>query len=293
MTISIKNVAIAVSFIALLYVVAAALPADSHAINPPKCIFNTIVQPQNNGGTTLSWRVFDATNVHLSGVGDVDDADALVVFPNTITTYTITATGRGGVTTCEAVAHPVSSYPNLVNGIFNFGNVPTNNSQFCGMNVSPDLVVPGGTAVLSWTAPGATNAWLDHGIGNVSATDSRVIPAPVTPVTYTLTAENSNGTTRTCSATVQPATGVAGVQTPGAFVPQAPGITLPGIPTTTAQGVPTVTVTPTFQAAPVTSVSLSSVPYTGPEDTLYVLALTLVALGAGVTLFRNRHVVFG
>lgn len=313
MTISLNSVAAFCAIVAVLFATAAFLPLDSHAVvNPPKCVFNTIVQPQHNGGTTLSWRVYDAQTVHLSGIGDVDDADALVVFPDEVTTYTITATGRGGTTTCSAVAHPVSSYPSLINaGPFGFANVPINTNQVCAMRVSPDFVVPGGTAVLSWTAPGASSVFLNNGIGNVGRTGSRIVPASATSMTYTLTAEYPGGAVRNCSATVHPATGSVGAQAPGAFVLQTPGVTLPNqvaapvvqvpaptvpqatIPTTAAHAVPNVIVTPTAVPAPVTHVSLNQVPYTGPEDALYVFAMLFASISIGAFLFRSREIVLG
>mgnify|MGYP000085428380 CR=1 FL=1 len=319
MTISFKTVITGVAAAALVFVASAVLPAGTSAvtITPPRCIFNTIVQPHNNGGTTLSWRVTGARNVHLNGVGDVDDSAALVVFPNEITTYTITATGNGGITTCSAVAHPVSSFSGNPY-TFGFGNVPINTNRVCAVQASPDFVVPGGTAVLSWTAAGAMNAFIDNGIGNVGTSGARVVPAPVVPLNYTLTAEYSDGTNRSCTTTVNPFVGgavgaVGGGQAPGAFVLQTPGVTLQGqqpsqvgqpvqplqlgqlgqpVAVQTASTVfPNVNVTPTPIAGPVTSVSLNQVPYTGPEDVLYVLAMLLVAVGAGLVLFRNRRIV--
>lgn len=263
---------------------AAVLPNTADALNAPRCVLNTIVQPFNAGGTTLSWKVYDAHTVHISGIGNVSDADSIVVYPTTPTTYTLTATGNGGVDTCTAVAQPTSSYSFINNSTFGLANRTFD--QTCEMWVNPDLVVPGGTAILSWKAGSANRVTIDRGIGNVANTGTRVIPNVGTPQTFTLTAEWSNGTTRTCSATVRPTGAIAaptfagGVNIPGAFVARTPGVVLP------QTGVPQVTATYT-QPTP-QYVAINQVPYTGPNDLAYVLTLLAVALGSFTLLYAQR-----
>lgn len=283
-----NKIAAATAVIAVAFgIFAATLPEDAAAINAPRCVFNTIVQPFNGGGTTLSWKVFDAHTITISGIGTVSDADSVVVYPSTVTSYTLTATGNGGTDTCTVVAQPTSAY-SFINNTVVFGNANVNNNQTCSMTVNPDLVVPGGTAVLSWNAGSATHVTIDNGIGNVGRTGTRVVPNVGVPQTFTLFAQWPNGTTRTCSATVQPTGAIAaptftgGVNIPGAFIPQAPGVTLPHV-----GGVPQVTATYT---PPVNAyVPINRVPYTGSEDVAYVLTLLAVALGAFTLLYTRRN----
>jgi len=279
----------AATIVALMFgIVAAALPFTASALNAPRCVLNTIVQPFNGGGTTLSWKVYDAHSINISGVGTVSDADSIVVYPSTTTTYTLTATGNGGVDTCTATAQAASSYSFINNtGIYGFGNVT--NNQTCSAWVNPDVVVPGGTAVLSWNAGSASHVSISNGIGNVATTGSRVVPNTGVPQTFTVNARWGNGTTRTCSATVRPGAAIAaptftgGVNIPGAFVLQTPGVTLPGVaaPQVTAQYTP-----PTTAYVP-----LNQVPYTGTEDVAYVLTLLAVALGAFTLLYTKRGTI--
>jgi len=235
-----KYASVATVVALMLGVLAAALPLTASALNAPRCVLNTIVQPHNGGGTTLSWKVFDAYTIDISGIGSVSDADSVVVYPSTPTTYTLTAIGNAGVDTCTVTAQPASSY-SFINNTGVFGNFNVNNNQRCSALVNPDLVVPGGTAVLSWNAGNATHVSISNGIGNVANTGSRVVPNIGVPQTFTVNARWSNGTTRTCAATLNPRGPIAaptftgGVNIPGAFVVQTPGVTLPGA---TAFGIP-------------------------------------------------------
>ncbi len=251
------------------------VPMSVNAFSAPRCVLNAIVQPTNNGGTTLSWKVYNADTVTISGgIGDVSSADMVVVYPSTATDYTLTATGKGGVDTCTVTAQPTSSY--------SFGG-GTNvvNEEKCSIWVNPDLVVPSGTAIVSWNAGNASKVYLDNGIGNVSNNGSRTVQNTGVPKTYTLSAEWGNGAEKTCSAIVQPTgpTFTGGVNIPGAFVVQAPGVTLPD---TTPQ------VTATYTPSTTAYVSLNQVPYTGPNDTVYILALLAVAIGTFAIIFSRR-----
>ena len=247
--------------------VAMVTPFTASAATAPQCVLNTIVQPFNNGGTTLSWKVYDAHTIYISGIGNVTDADSIVVYPTVPTTYTLTATGNGGVDTCTVVAQPTTSY--------SFGNTTYTSDQTCSMWVNPDYVVPGGTAILSWNAGTASYVTINNGIGNVGTTGSRVVPNVGVAQTFTLTASWPNGTTRNCSATVYPV-GASGVPTytPGVYnnynnpyTYQAP-----------------YTYAPTY-------VPINKVPYTGTNDVAYVLTLLAVALGAFALLYTKRRTI--
>ena len=283
----------------VLGVFASTLPQYAGALNAPRCVLNTIVQPFNNGGTTLSWKVYDAHTITLSGVGTVQDADSIVVYPTSTQTYTLTATGNGGVDTCTATVQAVSTNQPFTNTYGTFGT-HTSGSETCTVSVSPDYVVPGGSAVLTWNVGSAYRVTIDNGIGSVSNTGTKVVPYSPTPRTYTITAENTNGSQRACSATVRPAVGgtptfTQGVRIPGVFVVQTPGVTLPTTPApvvhTQAPRVYTQapTVTATYTRPTVQYVALSQVPYTGPEDTGYIASLVSVLLGSMLLMLVWRR----
>lgn len=260
---TVKNIASATLF-ALAFAVVGVAPITAQAANAPQCVFNTIVQPFNNGGTTLSWKVTGAHTIYISGIGNVTDADSIVVYPSTVTTYTLTATGNGGIDTCTVTAQPVSAY--------SFGHTPVNpGSQTCSLWVDPDFVTPGGTAILSWNV-GGTPALvsINNGVGNVGNNGSRVVPSIGVPQTFMLTAQWSNGTVRNCSATVYPTSSMGNTYY-GSTGSQAPHIN-----TTYTQ------VAPGY-------VPISHVPYTGTSEVLYVLALLMVALGSFVALYTQRN----
>ncbi|QSH39659.1 hypothetical protein JXR01_01455 [Candidatus Kaiserbacteria bacterium] len=259
-----KYTAVATIVALTLGFVAVIAPATASAMNAPVCVFNTIVQPFNNGGTTLSWKVYDAHTIHISGIGIVSDADSVVVYPTNTTTYTLTATGNAGVDTCTVVAQPTTSYSFNSNNFFS-GQL----NQTCSLWVNPDLVVPGGTAILSWDAGNASYVSIDNGVGNVGSTGSRVVPNVGVAQTYTLNARWPNGTTRNCSATVYPI-GSAGVTPYGGY----------------GTAYPIHTTQPT-----ITYVPLNQVPYTGAGDVAYILTLLAVALGAFSLVYTQRDVL--
>lgn len=255
---------ISVITLATLAVVVFAVAAPrAEALAAPTCVLNTIVQPANHGGTTLSWKATNAHTITLSGVGIVNAADALVVYPNVATTYTLTATGTGGTVTCAATAQPASSYSFDTYGVWNAAV----DAYTCNMWVNPDLVVAGGTAILSWDAGSANAAFVDNGIGNVSTRDSRIIPNNGFSQTYTLTAQWGNGITKHCSATMYPVGAYTGVVAPAYTT----GYGVYGAPTITAQ-----------------YVALNQVPYTGTNDVLYVLGLLAVMLAVVTTIYAQR-----
>ncbi len=258
-----KNIAVA-TVCALVLALAGAVPFTAHAANAPQCILNTIVQPFNNGGTTLSWKVTDAHTIYISGIGNVTDADSIVVYPNTVTSYTLTATGNGGIDTCTVTVQPTSAY--------SFGHTPTNTgSQTCSMWVDPDFVTPGGTAILSWNV-GGTPALvsINNGVGNVGNNGSRTVPTIGVPQTFMLTAQWANGVVRNCSATVYPTSAM--------------GTTYYG-----NTGTQTPYINTTYTHATPGYVPISHVPYTGTSDVLYVLALLSVALGSFTVLYTQRN----
>ncbi len=72
-----------------------------------------------------------------------------------------------------------------------------NQNSYCAITASPSSVANGQAAYLSWSAPGATNAWLSDGIGAVQ-TNGTLAVRPNSSKTYTLTVSGQGGT-NTCS----------------------------------------------------------------------------------------------
>ncbi len=235
------------------------IPSVTHGYEAPRCVLNAIVQPTNNGGTTLSWRVYNSNSATLTMVGSVADTGVVVVYPTEQTTYTLKAYGYGGVDTCTVIAQPVSSYS------FHNGVIGTQNTnQECSMWVNPDEVVAGGTGILSWNAGSARKAWIDHGIGNVSNRDSRIIKNIGIPQTFKMTATYGDATERTCEATLYPV---------GTLPNKGDNSTVNG------KG----TFTPNVQY-----VAINQVPYTGTDDGVYFLVLLAISLGAFGVVYAKR-----
>ena len=85
----------------------------------------------------------------------------------------------------------------------------------CAITASPSSIANGQTSYLSWSAPGATSAWLSDGIGAVQVNGTLVV-RPNVSKTYTLTVSGQGGT-NTCSTYVT----VAGI-TPYVSLSQIP-----------------------------------------------------------------------
>jgi hypothetical protein len=146
------------------------------------------------GGTTMSWRVTNATSVDIDqGVGAVARASgSTVIYPGSSTSYRLTATNASGSNTAMvtvsvgggplagtgASPQPVSSgtHPPLV---YNFW-------------ADPSTLIKGGPTKLSWNVLGATSVRIDPAVGIVKATGS-INVTPASSTTYTLTATNSGG----------------------------------------------------------------------------------------------------
>ena len=132
--------------------------------------------------TTLSWSTSNATSVTLS----LDGSDASVpvngslqVTPARTCTATLTASGPGGTVT-SSVTITVPEPP----AIFRF-------------DATPEFLMQGETARLTWTTSNATSVTIDNGIG-VQPVNGSIAVMPLVPTLYTLTATGAHGvTTRT------------------------------------------------------------------------------------------------
>ena len=167
---------------------------------PSAQISSASAQVECGGSAQLNWTSSDAPHVEISGVGPVAASGQQGVQPSQTTTYKITATGPGGVTTSDVTV-----------------NVNTNIQGT--LSVSPaevrfhkvgDNVEEQGNATLTWSAPGASNASIDP-LGSVSPSGSRTLqPAPTKTaigpidetITYTFRSSNACGGSDTKTASL-------------------------------------------------------------------------------------------
>ena len=115
----------------------------------PEEIFNP------GDSATLTWSTTDATSASIDeGVGSVTPvADgSTTVYPDTTTTYTLTATGPGGSASDTATVYTVDFQRTLT----------------ATLTAEPLSITRGGSTTLSWTTEGADSAEIDQGVGAVT-----------------------------------------------------------------------------------------------------------------------------
>ena len=126
---------------------------------------------------TLSWNVSDADAVSIDqGIGNVSGSGSRTVSPTETTTYQITASNGFGVVS-ETVALTVNPAMPVVINTF---------------QVTPESVVAGESALLSWDVANATSISIDQGVGAVPASGDLAV-TPLVTTTYRLTATNAGG----------------------------------------------------------------------------------------------------
>jgi tRNA A-37 threonylcarbamoyl transferase component Bud32 len=134
---------------------------------------------QSGQPAMLRWRVRNATEVSIPGIGPQRPQSSQPVFPTESRTYVLEAKGQGGSVSRSAavsVTIPAGAPPNIV--------------AFSG---DPVTINAGEAAVLRWQATNASKVRIDHGIGGVDASGVlRVFPEATT--TYKLFASNNRGT---------------------------------------------------------------------------------------------------
>jgi len=135
----------------------------------------TQIQPGND--SELSWEVNDADSVSISpGIGSVSASGTRSVSPGATTTYTLTATNSNGTVSAQAtvtVLDPVNPT------ILSFSAVPSTINQ-------------GESSTLSWVTENADSISIQGLSGSWTASGNTSV-APSQSQTYTLTAQNSNG----------------------------------------------------------------------------------------------------
>ena len=126
---------------------------------------------------TLSWTSQNADTVSIEpGIGTVSPNGTLSVSPSETTSYTITATGPGGVAKKSVT---VTVY-----------QIPT-----ASLTVLPAAIIEGESATLSWSAAHADTVFIEPGIGQVDPSGTRSI-SPSESTTYTITATGPGGTVK-------------------------------------------------------------------------------------------------
>ena len=127
---------------------------------------------------TLSWSVSGADSVSINqGIGTMASTGTTDVTPAVTTTYTLTASNVYGTRTA-GVTVVVRQLPTA------------------SITALPNAISEGESVTLYWSTSNATSASIDPAIGTVAhnAMGSMVV-TPDTTTTYTLRAENANGTT--------------------------------------------------------------------------------------------------
>ena len=143
---------------------------------------------------------------------------------------------------------------------------PTYGNVYCTITASPGSIANGQTAYLTWSAPGATSAWLSDGIGAVSTNGSLAV-RPNFSKTYTLTVSGYNS--------------YSGYSGYGGYI-YGSGITGQG-------GTNTCSTYVTVSGIAAPYVALSQIPYTGFDfgpvgNTLYWLSLLSFAVASAYLL---------
>jgi hypothetical protein len=184
-----------ISLISLISIVLVFFGCFNITIKPPQ---QTVTLPVINSFTAtkiniergdssqLDWSVMGADTVSIDqGIGEVGEQGSMTVTPVTNTSYTLTATNRGGSVTAKVsitvagpvVAPTVSSKPAI--------------SYF---TAEPGIIHYGGSTFLSWSVSDATSVNISPLLGSVPASGSTSITLDGS-TNFTLTASNKYGNT--------------------------------------------------------------------------------------------------
>ncbi len=159
--------------------------------NQPSCTISANPTYLQNGGSTyLTWNSYNASSASIDSIGSVNLSGGQSVYPGYSRTYTMTVYGNGGTATCQTSV--------------TVGTIYNNQEPSCSIWVNPNTVQYGGTATINWSSNNSYSAFLSN-VGVVSTSGSRSVNVYGNQ-TYTLTVYGQNGTTRTCSASVNSTT---------------------------------------------------------------------------------------
>jgi phospholipase C len=200
-------------------------------ISPASIVANADKTTINAGDlVTLTWNSSNADSVSVNPPIEIEGADTFplsgnaTVSPSANTTYTFTATNSLG-SVQSAVAITVNQVPPTIS-----------------LTADNTSILPGGSAMLSWTSTNANTISIDQGIGNVTAPNGSQSVSPAATTTYTASATGNGGTT-TSSVTIN-------VSAAGQL-----GVSLSANPTTVSAGQ---SATLTWDSQNATSVSISN-----------------------------------
>ena len=143
------------------------------SVDPP------YVQTGGEASATLSWTSRGADEVRIEpDIGTVSATGSLTIYPYETTTYTITATRDGASITDTATITAIdpSAEPTVA------------------LSATPESIVRGEPALLSWASSNVDSVVLDNGIGDAPPTGSMVVH-PAETTAYAATASNESGTT--------------------------------------------------------------------------------------------------
>jgi hypothetical protein len=146
------------------------------------------------GGTTLSWRITNATGADIDqGIGVVArSSGSTVVYPGGAVSYRLTATNASGSNTAVVT---VMAGGSSVPGISPSPQPASSGTQpplVYNFWAEPSTIVRGGSTRLSWNVLGAYSVRIDPSVGIVKTTGS-INVTPSSSTTYTLTATSSGG----------------------------------------------------------------------------------------------------
>ncbi len=146
------------------------------------------------GGTTLSWRVTNASNVDIDqGIGVVARAlGSTVIYPGGNTSYRMTATNAAGSNTAIVTVTVGGSTYTSTNPSPQPTSAGTQPPLVYNFWAQPSTINRGGSTRLSWNVLGAYSIRIDPTVGIVKTTGS-INVTPASSTTYTLSATNSGG----------------------------------------------------------------------------------------------------
>lgn len=132
---------------------------------------------------TLTWNTTAYTEAVMidNGLGAMPANGSVEVAPTATMTYTLVASGPGGI---ASQALSITVLPPEVN-----------------LTASPAIITRGEGAVLAWSSTATQTAGIDNGVGSVPVQGSMTVQ-PTTTTTYTITATGPSGTS-TASVTIQ------------------------------------------------------------------------------------------
>ncbi len=128
--------------------------------------------------TTLSWMLSNAGTCTVDqGIGEVEPGGSLIVAPVTTTTYTITASGPGGVDTDKITINVI----------------PANPLPVINLSVNKNFIFHGESVTLDWNSEHTQTVVITPDMGSVDVNGTRSI-TPEGTTTYIATATGPGGT---------------------------------------------------------------------------------------------------